>query len=80
VTILLAVLGGLLGGILGWILFAAAAIMLGNLLGASNFEGALSMQAVFGIGPVGGMLGVALAAWLVVRLRQKRRHATTEGE
>ncbi len=79
-TVLLGILGGLVGGVLGWILTAAAAIMLGSLLGASTFEGALGMQAVFGIGPLGGIIGVAIGAWFVVRLRRKRPHATTGGK
>jgi hypothetical protein len=74
-TAFLAILGGLLGLILGWIAAAAATLIIGSALGASEFEGALSMQAFFGAGPLGGLIGLAAGIWLVVRLRRKRQQA-----
>lgn len=74
-TILVAILGGVPGLVLGWIAAAATTIMLGSVFDASNFEGALAMQAVFGAGPIGGIVGLVLGAWLAVRLRRRRREA-----
>jgi hypothetical protein len=51
-------------------------IGIGGLIGMSNFEGALGMQAVFGIGPLGGLAGLLLGIWLVLR---KRGHASIGG-
>ena len=71
-TFLFAVLGGIAGLIAGWIVAAAATIIIGNLVGASNFEGALGMGAIFGIGPLGGLLGLVLGIWIVIRARRSR--------
>ena len=79
-TALLAILGGLLGLILGWIAAAAATIILCSALGASEFEGALSMQAIFGTGPLGGLIGLVAGIWLVVRWRRKRQTAAAAGD
>jgi hypothetical protein len=78
-TALLAIVGGLCGLILGWVAAAAATIMIGSALGASEFEGALSMQAFFGAGPLGGLIGLALGIWLVVRWRRKRQTTPAAG-
>jgi hypothetical protein len=74
-TALLAILGGLLGLIIGWIAAAAATIIIGSALGASEFEGALSMQAFFAAGPLGGLIGLAAGIWLVIRMRRKPQQA-----
>lgn len=71
-TFLLAVLGGIAGLIVGWIVTAAATIIIGDLAGASNFEGALGMGAIFGIGPLGGVVGLVFGVWLVVRARRHK--------
>lgn len=68
-TFVLAILAGIVGAALGWTIAAVLAIGVGSLLGMSNFEGALGMQAVFGAGPIGGLVGLVLGIWLVLRRR-----------
>jgi hypothetical protein len=59
---------GLAGAVVGWIAAAAATIAFGGYLGLTEFEGERSMTAVFGIGPIGGLLGLAIGLWLASRL------------
>jgi hypothetical protein len=72
-TYLLAVVAGIAGAAVGWAAVAAAVVLVGSLLGASNFEGALGMFAVFGAGPIGGVVGLVLGIWLALR---RRGHAS----
>jgi hypothetical protein len=37
------------------------------------------MQAIFGVGPLGGLIGLVLGIWLVVRWRRKRQTAPAAG-
>lgn len=71
-TFLLACLGGIAGLVVGWVATAAATIFIGELVGASNFEGALGMGAIFGIGPIGGLTGLIAGVWIVIRKRRAR--------
>ncbi len=71
-TYLIAIIAGTAGAALGWVAAAALTIAIGSLLGASDFEGGLAMQAAFGIGPIGGMLGLVLGIWLALRKRGHR--------
>lgn len=66
-TYLLALLAAVIGAALGFALGAAAAAALAPLLGISSFEGASGYFAVFIGGPVGGLVGLVLGAWLVLR-------------
>ena len=66
-TYLLALLVAVVGAALGFALGAAAAAALAPLLGISSFEGASGYFAVFIGGPVGGLAGLVLGAWLVLR-------------
>jgi hypothetical protein len=62
-----AVLGGIFGVLVGY--FAAAflsAIVMGW-FGVSDFEGGRGMAAVFGFGPLGGLMGLAGGIWLGLR-------------
>jgi hypothetical protein len=61
-------LGGLVGAVAGWVAAAAATLLLGGYLGLTEFEGERSMTAVFGIGPIGGVLGLIIGLWLALRL------------
>lgn len=74
-TYVLAIIAGIVGAAIGWTAAAALAIGVGSLLGMSNFEGALGMQAIFGVGPVGGLAGLVLGIWLVLRKRGHRSGA-----
>jgi hypothetical protein len=67
---LIVLLGGLAGAIIGWVAVAAATILLGGYFGLSEFEGQRSMTAIFGFGPMGGIVGLMLGLWLTVRARR----------
>jgi hypothetical protein len=71
-TFLLALLGGIAGLIVGWVITAAATIFIGDLIGASNFEGALGMGAIFGLGPIGGLVGLIAGVWIAIWKRRAR--------
>ena len=60
-------LGGLAGAIVGWVAAAAATLLLGGYFGLTEFEGERSMTAVFGIGPIGGVIGLIAGLWLALR-------------
>ena len=64
---LVTLLGGLAGAIVGWIAAAAATLLLGGYFGLTEFEGERSMTAVFGIGPIGGVIGLIAGLWLALR-------------
>ena len=66
-TYLLALLAALVGTALGSFLGAAAAAAVAPLLGITAFEGASGYFAVFIGGPPGGLAGLVLGAWLVLR-------------
>ena len=68
-TYLLALIGGIVGAALGWVVAAAATMVIGGYLGVSNFEGGRAMLAVWGIGPIGGLVGLVLGIVLVLRKR-----------
>ncbi|MGE3229253.1 MAG: hypothetical protein AB7J30_07435 [Hyphomicrobium sp.] len=63
-TALVTLLRALAGGIIGWILAAALTMWLGGYFGLSDFEGERDMTAAFGIGPMGGLIGVIVGLWL----------------
>ena len=65
---LVTLLGGLAGAIAGWVVAAAATLLLGSYFGLTEFEGERSMTAVFGIGPIGGVIGLLVGLWLALRL------------
>jgi MFS family permease len=71
-TFLLAMLGGAVGATLGWVIAALLTIWIGGLAGVSDFEGGRGMLAVFGIGPIGGLIGLVLGIWLTLRWRGER--------
>ena len=66
-TYLLALLVAVVGAALGFAVGAAAAAALAPLLGITSFEGASGYFAVFIGGPLGGLAGLVLGAWLVLR-------------
>lgn len=65
---LVTLLGGLAGAIVGWIVAAVATLLLGGSFGLTEFEGERSMTAVFGVGPIGGVVGLIAGLWLALRL------------
>ncbi len=60
---LVTLLRGLAGGIAGWLIVASLTILLGGFFGLSNFEGERDMMAVFGVGPIGGIIGLIAGLW-----------------
>lgn len=68
-TYLFAILAGFLGAAVGWFLTAVATSIVATVLGTSNFEGAIGFLAVFGTGPIGGLVGLILGVVLVLRYR-----------
>jgi hypothetical protein len=65
--LLVTLLGGLGGAIAGWIAAAVATLLFGGAFGLTEFEGERSMTAVFGIGPIGGLIGLIIGLWLALR-------------
>ena len=63
----LAVIAGVVGAVGGWAVTAAVAVWVAGLFGMSDFEGGRGMVAAFVVGPVGGLIGMILLAWLVLR-------------
>lgn len=59
---------GIATAVIGWFAVAAATIFFGGHFGLSDFEGQRSMTAVFGIGPVGGLIGLIAGCWTAIRL------------
>ncbi len=57
-------LGLMVGFVAGWIATAAVALTIGELAGVSQREGAFAMGAIFTMGPLGGLAGAVLGAWL----------------
>jgi MFS family permease len=76
-TFILAVLGGILGAAFGWTAAAFAAIVISGYLGVSDFEGARAMGAIWGVGPIGGLVGLIVGIWLVMRARGVRGFTAT---
>lgn len=62
-----AAVAGLFGAALGWALVAGATILIGDLVGVPQGDGGFAMSAFFGIGPIGGVIGLVLGIWLVLR-------------
>ncbi len=75
-TYLIAVIAGIIGAALGWIVAAALALLIGNLLEVSNFEGGLGMLAVLGFGPIGGLIGLVAGVWFTLRWRGHVGHGS----
>ena len=67
-----AALAGVVGTVVGWLAAALLAVAIGSALGVSDREGALAMSAFFAIGPIGGLTGLVLAVWFVMRRRRRK--------
>ncbi len=72
-TLPLSLLAGIAGAAIGWAAAAALTIVLGGYLGISDFEGGRGMLAIWGIGPIGGLVG--LIAGIVLVLRKRGGHS-----
>ncbi|MCU4180644.1 hypothetical protein [Bosea sp. BH3] len=71
--VLFCLFGSLAGLVLGWFMTAAGALVVGELAGVSQFEGAFAMGAVFQLGPLGGLFGAVLGGWLGWRRAGRKR-------
>ena len=63
----LAVIAGIVGAAVGWFITGAVTAWVAGLCGMSDFEGARSTFAFLNIAPIGGLLFMIAAAWLVLR-------------
>jgi MFS family permease len=72
VTFFLTLLGASVGLAAGFIAAAAIAYAVAGAMGVSDFEGGRGMLAFFLFGPIGGIVGLLLGVWLVLRLRGQR--------
>ena len=64
---LLAALAGIVAAAVGWLVVGAITVWVAGLCGVSDFEGGRGMLAFLAIGPIGGLISMAVAVWLVVR-------------
>jgi hypothetical protein len=67
-AILWAIVGGFLGVVAGFVATVVVSLIIMGLLGVSDFEGGRAMAAVWGFGPIGGLIGLILGIWLALRL------------
>lgn len=68
-TLLLSLLAGIVGCVIGWAGAAALTLLLGGYFGVSDFEGGRGMLAIWGIGPIGGLIGLVAGIALVLKKR-----------
>lgn len=68
-TYVVALLAAVIGAVVGWAAAAMIGIGIAGAVGMSNFEGAAGMFAVFGVGAMGGALGLTLGIYLALRSR-----------
>lgn len=69
--IFLILFAGIAAAVIGWIAAAAATIFLGGHFGLTEFEGQRSMTAIFGIGPIGGLIGLVVGCWISALITRK---------
>src|SRR6185312_1362271 len=74
-TYVLALLAGIAGAVIGYAASGSVAAVLANVMGMSNFEGAIGYFAFFGIGPIGGLVGLIAGIWIVLHRRGFRAGA-----
>lgn len=67
-SILRAIIGGVVGLVAGYLGAAFLSSVVMGWYGVSDFEGQRGMAAVFGFGPLGGLIGLIGGIWLGLRL------------
>jgi hypothetical protein len=65
---LLAGIAGIVAAVVGWFITGAIAVWIAGLYGVSDFEGGRGMFAFLFVGPLGGLVSMVGAVWLVLRL------------
>lgn len=68
----LAVIAGIIAAAVGWFITAAVGAWVAGLCGMSDCEGGRGMFAAFVVGPVGGLIAMVAATWLVFRIGEGR--------
>ena len=66
----IAALAGVFGLALGWIVAAFGFLIIGGMVGVSDFEGQRAMLAFFAVGPVGGVVGLIAGIWAALKFRR----------
>jgi hypothetical protein len=64
----LAAVAAIVAAVAGWFVTGAVTVWVAGLFGMSDFEGGRGMFAFLGVGPIGGLVAMVVAAWLVVRI------------
>jgi hypothetical protein len=72
-----AIFGGLIGAFLGFAAAAFGSYLVMGWLGVSDFEGERAVTAFLLFGPLGGLAGIVLCAWLALRLTSGRAGAAS---
>lgn len=67
---LLAFLAGIVAAVVGWFVTGAVAVVVAGWYGMSDFEGGRGMFAFLGVGPIGGLICMLAAIWIVLRVGQ----------
>ena len=65
---LFAFLAGIAAAVAGWFVTGAIAAVIAGWYGMSDFEGGRGMFAFLGVGPIGGLICMIAAIWLVLRV------------
>ncbi len=66
----IAILAGLFGLAIGWIVAAFGFLIIGGIVGVSDFEGQRAMLAFFAVGPIGGLIGLVAGIWVAIKFRR----------
>ena len=64
----LAAIAGIVAAAIGWFVTGAVTVWVAGLFGMSDFEGGRGMFAFLGVAPIGGLVAMVVAAWVVVRI------------
>jgi len=70
VKFVIAILAGLFGLAIGWIVAAFGFLIIGGIVGVSDFEGQRAMLAFFAVGPIGGLIGLVAGIWVAIKFRR----------
>lgn len=72
-TYIFALLAGLVGAAVGWAAAAMIGIGIAGAIGMADPDGAARLFALFGVGPLGGVLGLILGITVALRHRGYKR-------
>ena len=69
-----AVIAGMVAAVAGWFVSGALAVWIAGWFGMSDFEGGRGMFAFLFVGPIGGLISMVVAVWLVLRTNKDLAH------